>query len=291
MKTLLILFCLLLTNFALSQKNADSLILKHKVKTVKIFDSENKLVGELRYDTTGNLVFRFEDKFTFYRSLKSTLAKCHDFEIFDYTTIYNHFASKSVWFYNYDKSGNVKSIEDELGNYLYKYKYDKDHFMIKKLSFSLNYNFKKKSIFEKMNEKEIIEKKYIDGIPSHVIISKLNDDGIIDTLEKSYNNSNTILQINFNYSDKKLVDISYKNGGGHHFYYNSNNQLCKISSYEVRQSNNLSVSYLENESTEMQVACQEFIYNSKGLIEKFKKSDNLRVNPLSEYRYEYQFYQ
>lgn len=135
-KSIMILFLLLSTYFASGQTNADSLIIKNKIKTVKIFDSENKLVNEIRYHFADRLIYRLDDDFAGYKNLKSTLTKIYDVNGNNIISVLTHsnLNKPTVWRHKYDKRGNEIATIDELNNYIFRSFYDKDNFKTIKFS-------------------------------------------------------------------------------------------------------------------------------------------------------------
>lgn len=277
----MILFLLLSTYFASGQTNADSLIINNKVKAVKILDSKNKLVNEIRYDSVGKLIYRLDDDFAGYENLKSMLTKIYDVNGNNIISVLTHsnFNKPTVWRHQYDERSNKIATIDEVGNYVFRQFYDEDNFMTMKLSYDENNKIRRKSTFEKTNDgKKIVEKMGRDSISSRINTTTFDNNG--NTIKsESLDGTNINSLINYFYKDNRLVKITYHGGYGQNYFYNSKNQLIKTSSYK------------EGNNVEIPIDYQEFIYNEKGLIEIYKETKLSRENSLSEYRYEYDYYE
>ncbi|WP_299892408.1 hypothetical protein [uncultured Lacinutrix sp.] len=281
MKSLLIFFLFLSTYFTFGQTNADSLIIKNKIKVVKILNAKNKLVNEIRYDSLGKLIYRLDDDFAGYKNLKSTLTKIYDVNGNNIISVMTHsnFNKPTVWRHKYDDRGNKIATIDELNNNVFKQFYDEDNFMTMKLSYDENNKIRRKSTFEKTDDgNKIIEKIGRDSIPSRINTTTLDNNG--NTIKsESLDGSSINSLINYFYKNNRLVKITYHGGYGRNYFYNSKNQLIRTSGYK------------EEQNVEITSSNEEFIYNKKGLIEFYRESRWSRDNSLSEYRYEYKYYE
>ncbi len=281
MKHIFSFLLLLLTNLTFSQTNADSLIISNRVKEVRIFDVNNKLVSKSQYDSIGRLIYRLHDDFAGFKSLKSTLTKIYNTNGNNIISVSTHsnFNKPTVWRYEYDNNGNKTSAIDEFGNYVYRYFYDDDGFMVKKLSFNNKNNIRRISTYEQTDKgKKIIERIGKDSIFSRTNITTTDSNGNI-IKRKSRDGQKINSLIDYVYENSRLIKTTYHGGYGKKFYYNSKNQLIKIVGYKKEQNNEVPNGY------------EEFIYNELGLIEKYIETKWSNDNSKSEYRYEYDFYE
>lgn len=274
---ILILF---ITNSIFSQNNSDSLIIKNKVKTVRIYDIMNKLVSSSEFDSLGKLVYRIQDDFGGYKTLKSTLTKIYDKNGYNIISVSTHsnFDKPTVWRHEYDINGNKTGTLDEFGNYVFKYFYDESGFKIKELAYNEEYKIRRKSFFQKFdNGKKVVEKMGNDSIPTRINTTTYDEYGNMLKSE-SLDGSKVNSIIEYYYENNRLVKTTNYGGYGRKYFYNENGQLIKTQGYREELNKEVSLSY------------EQFEYNEFGLIEKYfevKTNENLK----SEYRYEYEFYE
>lgn len=272
---------LLLTYLTFSQTNADSLIIKNRVKKVRVFDINNKLVSEFEYDSIARLIYRLHNDFTGFKSLKSTITKIYDSNDNNIISVSTHsnFNKPIVWRYEYDNNGSKTATLDEFGNYVFRYFYDKNGFMVKKLSYNAKNEIRRKSTFEKAdNGKKIIERMGNDSIISRINTVTIDDKG--NTVKReSLDGTKINSLINNYYKNNRLVKITYYGGYGKNYFYNQKGRLIKIVGYKEEGNNEITNGY------------EEFIYNELGLIEKYIETKWSNDNSKSEYRYEYDFHE
>ncbi len=245
-----------------------------------MFDTNNKLVSESEYDSIGRLIYRLHDDFTGFKSLKSTLTKIYDNNGNNIISVLTHsnFNKPTVWRHKYDSYNNKTETLDEFGNYVFRYFYNENGFMIKKLSYNDKNEIRRRSIFEKVNDgKTIVERMGNDSIFYRINTTTLDAKG--NTIKsESLDGKKVNSLINHFYKNNRLVKTTYHGGFGKNYFYNQSGQLKKIVGYKEEGSNEVSNGY------------EEFTYNELGLIKKYIETKWSRDNSKSEYRYEYDFY-
>lgn len=270
---------LCLTKVVFSQKNADSLIVKNKVKVVSIYDSANTLVSMSKFDDLGRLIYQLDDNFGSYKSLKATLTKTYDQKGNVMSTVFTHanYNHPRVWYYEYDTNGNKTGTLDEFGNYVFKYFYDESGFKIKEIAFNDENKVRRTSYYEKFDDgKKIVEKTGNIATPSRTNTTTYDTFGNIVSSE-SMDGTKVNAIIHFYYENNRLVKTTSYDGFGTNYFYNQNGQLTEIQMYRLE------------EKLEITITNKQFEYNRLGLIEKYiEVTSNEEVQ--SEYRYAYDFY-
>ena len=279
MKLNLFILILFISNLTFCQKNADSLIIKNKVKSVRIYDQSNKLVSKSEFDSLGRLVYNLQDDFGGYKRLKSTLTKVYDENGLNIISVSTHsnFDKPTVWRYEYDINGNKTGTLDEFGNYVFKYVYDENGLKIKEFAYNDENKIRRKSYFQRFdNEKKVVEKVGNDSIPTRINTTTYDEYG--NTLKsESLDGAKVNSLIEYYYENNRLVKTTYYGGYGKKYSYNQNGQLTKTQGYR------------EESDKDVILSNQQFEYNELGLIHKYieaKAKENLK----SEYRYKYEFY-
>lgn len=279
MKLNLFILIFFVSSSIFSQNNADSLIIKNKVKSVRVYDNSNKLVSKSEFDSLGKLVYRLENDLGGFKKLKSTLTKVYDKNGLNIISVSTHsnFEKPTVWRHEYDLNGNRIRILDEFGNYVFKFVYDKDGFKTQKIAYNNENKVHRKSYFQKFdNGKKVVEKVGNDSIPDRINTNTYDEYGNILKSE-SLDGAKVNSLIEYYYEENRLVKTTYYDGYGKKYSYNKNGQLTKIQGYKQELDKEVILNY------------EQFEYNELGLIEKYieeKTKENLK----SEYRYEYEFY-
>lgn len=279
MKLNLFILIFFVSSSIFSQNNADSLIIKNKVKSVRVYDNSNKLVSKSEFDSLGKLVYRLDNDFGGFKKLKSTLTKVYDKNGLNIISVSTHsnFEKPTVWRHEYDLNGNRIRILDEFGNYVFKFVYDKDGFKTQEITYNNENKVHRKSYFQKFdNGKKVVEKVGNDSIPDRINTNTYDEYGNILKSE-SLDGAKVNSLIEYYYEENRLVKTTYYGGYGKKYSYNKNGQLTKIQGYKQELDKEVILNY------------EQFEYNELGLIEKYieeKTKENLK----SEYRYEYEFY-
>lgn len=279
MKPNLFILIFFVSSSIFSQNNADSLIIKNKVKSVRVYDNSNKLVSKSEFDSLGKLVYRLENDLGGFKKLKSTLTKVYDKNGLNIISVSTHsnFEKPTVWRHEYDLNGNRIRILDEFGNYVFKFVYDKDGFKTQKIAYNNENKVHRKSYFQKFdNGKKVVEKVGNDSIPDRINTNTYDEYGNILKSE-SLDGAKVNSLIEYYYEENRLVKTTYYGGYGKKYSYNKNGQLTKTQGYKKELDKEVILNY------------EQFEYNELGLIEKYieeKTKENLK----SEYRYEYEFY-
>lgn len=159
MKLLLTSILFFLFNLIYCQENLDSIITKCRVKEVKIFDEEKKLVSLTRYDTLGRMLHNEVDNFTGATSLKTSMTKIYDQNGNVLKTISTHssYPYPTIWIYEYDTDGNNIAVKTEQGDYVFQYFYNDSKFLILKLAYDDDKTIRQTISYQKLdNEKKSI---------------------------------------------------------------------------------------------------------------------------------------
>ena len=264
-----------------SQSNADSIIVKNKVKEVKIFDSENNLVSEFKYDIKGRLVFRSMDNFTSAIFLKTSEINIYDENdnLIKTTFFHSSFSEPRIWIKEYDKNQNLVNVKNEKGDLVFQFFYDDKDFKNREIMYEGN-KTSQTTIFETFdNGKTIVSKIKGDFIKSRKNIS-FYDDNKNEIKTESYDFGKLRFSSISTYKKNRKVKIIYNETesiNGDNYYYDSKNRLTKRQLFNIEKKKEILGKY------------EAFEYLENDLIKKY--TENIySLSGLNEYRYEYDFF-
>lgn len=281
MKKLKIILLFFFTCSMFSQSNSDSIIVKNKVKEVKIFDSENNLVSEFKYDIKGRLVFRSMDNFTSAIFLKTSEINIYDENdnLIKTTFIHSSFSEPRIWIKDYDKNQNLVNIKNEKGDLVFQFFYDDKNFKDRELMYEGN-KISQTTIFETFdNGKTIVSKIKGDFIKDRKNIS-FYDDNKNEIKTESYDFGKLRFSSISKYEKNRLDKIIYnetQRKSGNNYFYDSKNRLLKRQLFDIEKKKEILGKY------------EAFEYLENDLIKKY--TENIySLAGLNEYRYEYDFF-
>jgi hypothetical protein len=264
-----------------SQSNSDSLIIKNKVKRVKIFDSENKLVSVYEYDIKGRLILRSMDNFTSAIFLKTSETNIYDENdnLIKTTFIHSSFSEPRIWIKDYDKNKNLVSIKNDKGDLVFQFFYDGTNFKNKEIMYDVN-KISQTTVFERLDNGKTI----VSSINGDFIKGRKNssfyDDNKNEIKTESYDFGKLRFSSISTYEKNRLVKIIYnetQGKNGNNYFYDSKNRLVKRQLFDIEKNKEILGKY------------EVFEYSDNDLIKKY--SENIySLSGLNEYRYEYNFF-
>lgn len=261
--------------------NADSIIVKNKVKEVRIFDNKNNLVSLCKYDLKGNVLFKSMDNFTSSVFLKTSETNEYNDngKLIKKTFTHSSFKEPTIWIKEYDKNQNLLNIKDEKGNLIFQFFYDDSNFKNKEIMYSEN-KISQITIFEKKNNgNEIISLINGDFLKNRKNISFF-DENKNEFKTESYNNEKLRFSSNSTYTKNRITKIIYNetNGqNGNNIYYDSKNRLIKRELFDIENGKEINGNY------------EVYEYLENDLIKKYVENI-YSLSGLNEYRYEYDYY-
>jgi hypothetical protein len=281
MKSFKIILLLLINYSVFCQSNADSTIVKNKVKEVKIFDSTNNLVSISKYDVKGNLIFKSMDNFASATFLKTSEINTFDESGNEVKTVSTHssFPDSTIWVKEYDKNKNLLNIKDEKGNLVFQYFYDDSNFKKKEIMYDEN-KISQTTIYEsRKNGNEIVSLINGDFLKNRKNISFF-DNNKNEIKTESYDNDKLKFSSNSTYVNNQIVKIIYNetdSQSGNNYYYDSKNRLIKRELFDLENRKEIKGNY------------EIFEYFENDLIKKYVENIYSLLG-LNEYRYEYDYF-
>ncbi len=276
-----VLILIFITFNSFSQNNADSIIVKNKVKEVRIFDIKDNLVSLSKYDLKGNVLFKSMDNFASAVFLKTS--ETNDYndngKLIKKTSTHSSFKEPTIWIYEYDKNQNLSNIKDEKGNLIFQFFYDDSDFKNKEIMYSDN-KISQTTIFEKRNNgSEIISLINGDFLKNRKNISFF-DENKNEIKTESYSNEKLRFSSNSTYTNNRLTKIIYNetnSQSGNNYYYDSKNRLIKRELFDIENGKEINGNY------------EVFEYLENDLIKKYVENI-YSLSGLNEYKYEYDYY-
>lgn len=279
MKPIKLILFLFISSLGLAQINADSTIVKNKVKEVRIFNSNSKLVTVTKYDEKGKKIFNSSDR----DYIKTSEATFYNDNGTIHKTVSTHSSypdESTIWINEYDKNQNIIKIKDEKENLVFEFSYDDRNRKEKEIMYEEN-KISQTILFEYLDNGNQV----VQNIKGNFLRDRKNisffDNNKNEIKSESYDSGKLRFSTNSIYDKNKIIKIIYNEKigkTGNNFYYDAKNRLIKRQLFDLENGKEVLGKY------------EIFEYLENDLISNYTENIYSMTGSLEKYKFEYDFY-